>query len=227
MRRCTTRNHGQLGLIVLAGGLAILSLESAPAQPAQKFQPLPKDESLQPLPPSNKGRVQFVGNHAFTEDQLRQPLAEQIGDIQKQGLTKPRADDTAYYLAAYYRKEGYVDTDVRWDIRGSQLILTIKEGQRSFLRKVSFQGNHAFDDKTLFEYLVGGTQERLAKASAGVPFVQGDIQTGVDRVRGFYQSEGYLDAVIDDAVFTYSADHTHVDVLVKINEGPRYTFGAV
>jgi outer membrane protein assembly complex protein YaeT len=57
--------------------------------------------------------------------------------------------------------------------------------------------------------------------------VQADVESGVARVRGFYESEGHLDAVVDEPVYHWSADHTTADVLVKISEGPRYTFGEI
>ncbi len=210
-------------LYLLVGSMTLIPA----AQPEKRFQPIPRDESLQPLPPAESENIVFIGNHTFTPDQLREPLAEQIKDIQAQGLSKPRADDAAYYLAVFYRKRGYASAEVNWEIQGSRVILKISEGSRTFLRHVAFEGNHAEDNKTLFEYLVGGTQERLAKSPADFPFVEADIQSGVVCIRGLYESEGHLDAVVDDAVITYTANRTRADVLVKINEGPRYTFGEI
>jgi len=230
MPHCLTLLRFGVGcaLVLLAIALADFSPSaSAATEPAHQFQPLPRDESLQPLPAAAGELIQFSGNRSFTEDQLRAPLAEQINDIQKQGLTRPRADDTAYYLAVFYRKRGFANVDVKWDIRGTHLLLTISEGQRTYLRHVTFQGNRAVDQKTLFEYLIGGTEERLLQKPTDFPFVEGDVQSGVARIRGLYESEGHLDAKVDDATITYSRDRTRADVLVKIQEGPRYTFGQV
>ena len=207
--------------------LLLVLLPEAYAQPVHPFQPLPKDESLQPLPQGNAGIIDFIGAHSYTPDQLRQPLTEQIKDIQEHGLTPPRADDTAYYLAVYYRKQGFANVDVRWEIRGSRLALTIQEGARAYLRNVTFKGNKAMDDKTLFEYLIGGTRERLAKSPTAVPFVEGDVQSGVGRIRGLYESEGYLDAVVEDAAINYTSNHARADVVVSLTEGPHYIFGEI
>ena len=50
---------------------------------------------------SNK--LDFTGNKTFTVDQLRAPIAEQIRELQEKGITPVRADDTAYYVGAFFR----------------------------------------------------------------------------------------------------------------------------
>lgn len=214
-----SRFHQGLAAAAVAIALAI------GASAAEKFRILPKDVSLQPLTPKDTGKIEFVGAKTFTPAQLREPLAEQIREIDERGLTKPRADDTAYYLAVYYRKQGFPEVEVNYEIRGPWLVLRIDEGVRSHVRNVRFTGNHAMTEATLFEYLIGGTKERLMKEPTAVPFVRADIQTGVARIRGLYESEGYLDAVVDDAKFDFTKDHARVDVQVGIKEGQRYTFG--
>src|SRR3954454_16218669 len=119
-----------------------------PPQPGTRvgrFQPMPRDDSLKPPPAKTTGRIDFVGNTTFTADQLKEPMTEQIKEIDAQGLTPPRADDAAFYLESYYRKQGFPDAEVKWAIAGSRLRLTIHEGKRTYLRHVEFIGNKAFD----------------------------------------------------------------------------------
>lgn len=208
----------------------LLCLLAGPGLTAEKkgYQKLPPDASLQPLPPTTTGGIVFRGNKSFTDEQLRVPLANSIKEINAEGMSKPKADDAAYFLAVYYRKQGFPEVDVQWEIHGSQAILKIKEGAKAFLGKVTFEGNKAEPSKLLNEYMVGETEERKVKGpTPRVPFVQADVESGVARLRGFYESEGHLDAVVDEPVIHWSGDHTTADVLVKISEGPRYTFGQI
>ena len=92
---------------------------------------------------------------------------------------------------------------------------------------MTFVGNKAIDHNTLYEYMIGGTEERDTKKAPAIPFVEGDMATGVARIRGYYESEGRLDAKIEEPEITYSADHSAADVTVRIAEGPRYTFGQI
>jgi outer membrane protein assembly complex protein YaeT len=219
----------QFSAALLLIELCCLGVVGAPAQAEEpnKFQPQPKDPTMQPIPPKPTGRIQIKGNQSFKEEQLRVPLADQIREINEKGLTRARGDDAAYYLAAFYRKQGYSQAEVEFAIDGSVLILTIKEGVRTYLRRVAFAGNHADDAKTLYQYMIGATEEQVLKEPTRFPFVETDIQTGVARIRGLYESEGRLDATVKDAVITYSTDHTRADVAVEINEGARYTVGNI
>lgn len=220
-------------LVLLACGcsawaiVAVAAVNTATQTKPRRFQLLPRDLSLQPMPAPNAAAVTFPGAKSFTPEQLREPLAEPLREIAEHGLTKPRADDAAYFLALFYRKHGFPDVDVRYEIHGTRLVLPVQEGRRIYLRKVIFAGNRTIDRKTLFEYMIGGTEERLLKQPTAYPFVAADLQTGVARIRGLYETEGFLDAVIDDASFSFSHDRTHADVLVRIREGRRYTVGAV
>jgi outer membrane protein assembly complex protein YaeT len=206
---------------------ALGAMAAVTSKKPHRFQILPRDLSLQPMPPENADLVTFPGAKSFTPAELSEPLAEPLREIAESGLTKPRADDAAYFLALFYRKHGFPDAEVRYEIRGRRLVLPVREGRRVYLRKVTFAGNRAIDRKTLYEYMIGGTEERLLKEPTAFPFVAGDLQTGVARIRGLYESEGFLDAVVDDATFTFSRDQTRADVLVRIREGRRYTVGAI
>jgi len=219
-------------LVFLALGCSACAIGATPvvtttAPKPHRFQLLPRDLSLQPMPPEKTADVTFPGAKSFTPEQLREPLAEPLRDIAESGVTKPRADDAAYFLALFYRKHGFPNVEVRYEIRGSHLVLPVSEGRRVYLRTVRFSGNTAIDRKTLYEYMIGGTEERQLKEPTAFPFVAADLQTGVARIRGLYESEGFLDAVIDDASFAFSSDGTRADVLVRIREGRRYTVGTV
>jgi outer membrane protein assembly factor BamA len=107
--------------------------------------------------------VAFVGAKSLTEDELRTAIAAQIQEIAEGGVTAARADDTAYYLGAFYRKKGFASARVDYEIRGGTVVLKIEEGPRSLLRSVTFTGNRAIPDSTLWEYFLGATPERPAR----------------------------------------------------------------
>ncbi len=165
-------------------------------------------------------KVDFAGNQTFTADELRAPIAEQIRELQEKGLTPVRADDTAFYLGSFYRKSGFSQATVEYQIRGDRLLLTIVEGPRSLLRSISFPGATSIPTATLYDYMIGATPERLAKEPNQFPYTAAEIGAGADRVRGLYLSEGFLDVTIDSSGVQLAENGTRA-------EGPRYTFGQV
>src|SRR6478672_3166387 len=116
--------------------------------------------------------IEFRGQHAFAEKELRSALKEEITTIEDFGLNPARADDLAFFLEVFYRKHGYAKVNVRYVIEsGSRLRLDINEGPRFLLSQAIFDGNaHEPSDK-LFEYIVGPTRERYSRMEKRLPFV--------------------------------------------------------
>src|SRR5438309_296451 len=172
--------------------------------------------------------IEFRGQHAFDEKELRSQLKEQITTIDDFGLTAARGDDLAFFLAVFYRKHGYAKVDVRYVIESSdRLRLEINEGPLMTLGNVIFDGNTREPAEKLFEYAVGPTRERYSKLQKNLPFVGADVQEGADLVHRFYIAEGFLDAVVDPPRYTYRDKSNQVDRTMPIHEGKQHFFGDV
>jgi len=86
--------------------------------------------------------IEFRSNQAFDEKALRSTLKEQITTIDDFGLSPARADDLAFFLEVFYRKHGYADVNVHYDIESeNRLRLDITEGPRFTIGTVIFEGN--------------------------------------------------------------------------------------
>ncbi|MEY2527142.1 MAG: hypothetical protein QOE73_1913, partial [Verrucomicrobiota bacterium] len=86
--------------------------------------------------------IEFQGQEAFKETELRSQLKEQLSTLDQLGLTPARADDMAFFLELFYRKHGYVKVHVKYVIESSdRLRLEIEEGPLMTLGTVTFDGN--------------------------------------------------------------------------------------
>src|SRR5882762_7706658 len=86
--------------------------------------------------------IEFRGEQAFKEKDLRIALKEEITTVEDFGLSPARADDLAFFLEVFYRKHGYAKVDVHYVIESeNQLRLDITEGSRYTLRTIVFDGN--------------------------------------------------------------------------------------
>jgi outer membrane protein insertion porin family len=169
------------------------------------------------------GQVEFPGASSFTVEELKAPLAEQLAEISTKGLTPARADDAAFFLGSFYRKQGFPRAEVAYEMRGTRLVLRVSEGKRVVIRSLRFTGNRSHDAATLSEFVTGVAPGQLAEER--LPFSEGELAAGVERVRGFYATEGWLDVIAE-------TDGTRIgeaaaDIVVNIIEGTRYTFGEV
>src|SRR2546423_7247771 len=169
--------------------------------------------------------IEFRGQQAFSEKELRSQLKEQITTIDDYGLTAARGDDAAFFLELFYRKHGYAKVNVRYTINGDRLILDINEGPLVTLGLVNFVGNQHESSDVLFEYAVGPTRERYSSLQSNLPFVAADVEEGADLVHRLYISNGYLDAQVEKPIYHYSDDGVRVDATIPITEGRQYSFG--
>src|SRR5216110_1846461 len=172
--------------------------------------------------------IEFRGQQAFDEKELRSALKEEITTIQDFGLSPARADDLAFFLEVFYRKHGYAKVNVHYVIEsGNRLRLDINEGPRFLLGTMTFDGNAREPADKLFEYMVGPTRERYSKLEKRLPFVAADMEEGTRLVDRFYIADGFLNAVVDAPRDKFQAESSEVDVAVPIHEGRQYFFGNI
>src|SRR5438477_3653893 len=170
--------------------------------------------------------IEFRGQAAFKEKELRSILKEQIATIDEYGLTPARGDDAAFFLELFYRKHGYAKVTVRYTVEsGDRLRLDINEGPLVTLGLVNFVGNQHQPSEILFDYAVGPTRERYSKLQSKLPFVAADVEEGADLVHRLYITNGYLDSQVEKPIYHYSDDGSRVDATIPITEGRQYFFG--
>ena len=169
--------------------------------------------------------IMFTGAAKFRVSELRGALEDQIQEIAESGLTPAAADDAAFFLGLFYHDHGYSQADVKWSIDGGALALNVSEGPFTQIEEVTFTGNGSIPSTKLRDYLLGATRERLSLLHRTLPYISADIETGAERVRGLYQSEGFLDSVVDQPEVVFSKDKTRVIINVTVHEGMQYHFG--
>ena len=197
--------------------------------PVEPYQPaLPLSEPPPKPPMLTRLHVALEGNRHFSANQLHAALADSLTAIEQSGLTPALADDAAFFLGVHYRKNGYSQAEVQWAIApGNTLRLTIAEGPFTRLGTVTFRGNAHLPNATLWDYITGGTRERFPDRKKPLPYVESDVRGGVERMRGLYRSEGFLDVVVEPPAIVLSRDKTRADVTVNIREGTQYRFGKI
>lgn len=174
---------------------------------------------------AQEANLEIRGNTAFDEKELRSQLKEQLTFIAEQGLTSARADDAAFFLELFYKKNGYAKVNVAYAIvSGNRFRLEVTEGPLVHLGKVQFIGDRQLPNEKLFEYAVGPTRTRYSKATALLPFVPGDIVEGVDLVQRYYVSEGFIECLVEPPTYRYVQPDL-VDTQIVIHEGQQYFFG--
>ena len=171
-----------------------------------------------------KVRLQWSGNRAFKEGALRDALAEQLAQIRSEGLSRPNADDTAFYTAVFYHQKGYANASVAWTIEGDTLVLAIEEGTRVKLRSTAVEGNPSAGASTLLPLLISPLVDRQRTQASRLNYIRADLEVGANRIAEWYRNEGFLEVQVSQPEVTFSDDGQSADVLVRVLEGKRYRF---
>lgn len=173
--------------------------------------------------------VEFAGVTTFPERDLHDALVDPLDTLQREGVTPATADDAAFFLELYYRKNGYASATANYTVLGSRrLRLQISEGPRTLIGEIRFVGNRNASSDDLREYVIGTTRERYPRGTVELPYVAQDIEKGVELINRYYLANGYLDERLSNPPdVKLSADKTRADITVSVVEGRRYTFGSV
>src|SRR5436189_5150935 len=97
------------GVLFFLGSVA-LAIEAAAQTAVDVARPEERQKAQQAVAKEQEKRakhasiIEFRGQQAFKEKDLRTALKEEITTIENFGLSSARADDIAYVLEYYYRK---------------------------------------------------------------------------------------------------------------------------
>jgi len=169
--------------------------------------------------------LRFEGNRAFSDKKLRDTVGLREGDF----LDFARQRESTSKVLELYRSKRYqfVEVERREETNPDQntvaITYGIKEGPRVTLRAIRFAGNRAFSSKQLFSQMETRTHEWVLFLKV---FDEQVFRLDLLRLRDFYRSHGYLDAVVSGD-YEYSADKTRLTLIVRISEGGQYRVGDV
>lgn len=163
----------------------------------------------------------FSGNEEFLDHTLRKDLVLfQQGNISDRGLRKSIRNIGQRYIDA-----GYAEASMDIQDETSQtdamprrkLHLVIREGPRSKVASLVFEGNDAFGSEELSEQIY---------LREGRIFTRRMLEDGLFALKTFYLQNGFLDAVVDYRE-SWSRDRHSVSVVFKISQGVQTIISSI
>jgi len=147
--------------------------------------------------------VQITGNKKVETETIRSKMSIKAGDLFSP--SRVRTDIDAIY------KMGYFD-DVQVDAEGFSggLRLTFNVVERPLIKSISYEGNEKLDKDKLREKI------NLTAYSVYNPVL---VEENVQKLKLFYQSEGYFNAEV--LPITSETTKNEVKVIFRINEGNK------
>src|SRR6266567_3170864 len=156
--------------------------------------------------------VEFSGEQAFKEKDLRSAVKEQLATVDRYGLTPARADDLAFFVEVFYRKHGYTFHD---EANRVDVTIPIHEGRQYFFGNVSFHGQTIYGADAL-----RGQIEDLLKQ----PFTDARVADIPRRLQAYFKTRGYYEVKVEATAEPESAVSGRIPVDVAISPGQLYHF---
>jgi outer membrane protein insertion porin family len=168
------------------------------------------------------------GNKRFKEERLKREYSQKVGD----SLDERKAHDDARKMEELYQKSGYPDIKVIYEVSidkdTGKAILKFKvhEGERVYIRQIKFTGNKAFPDGRLLKILKTRRHWWGSWLAGTGVLKQEDFKEDLDKLRDFYDSNGYIDMEIR-GTHTERVGPKWMVITIDLYEGTQYKVGTV
>jgi len=170
--------------------------------------------------------IEFVGNKAFTEDDLKAALKDS-GFAEGRVFDPSLLEKVEQELRAQYFSQGKYAAKIKTTVTPLErnrvgITVEVEEGDTARIKRINIVGNEVFSDDTLLDKFSLGTKSRLNFLSKRDQYSKQKLAGDLETLRSFYQDQGYLDFAINSTQVSITPDKRDIYVTISINEGERY-----
>ncbi len=168
--------------------------------------------------------VEFSGNKEIDADKLREKLT---GYNSRTAGSRTQLDAVAA-LNDLYKEEVFPLATVSASFNPGPrpvdrvLSMVVFEGNRVQVETITFQGNELIPDAKLLGVVETDQKSFWKKGHIKSTVLESDR----DKLRDYYQENGYRDAKVTGYDITYSEDKRTASIVFQVIEGPLYTMAA-
>ena len=173
-------------------------------------------------------RIQFEGNKRVKDEQLTQ----EIQSKPRGALSRATVQSDVQRIVDIYRRNGRYDITVtpktidRPNNR-VDLVFEINEGGKTTVKDIVFVGNRAYSNWRLKDVIRTSQSNILSFLKTNNLYDPDRVESDRDLLRRWYLKNGYADVQIVSAVAEYDPGRQGFILTFTIEEGEKYSFGAV
>ncbi|MEW6349596.1 MAG: outer membrane protein assembly factor BamA [Thermodesulfobacteriota bacterium] len=165
--------------------------------------------------------IEIEGNTVFTTDKLLDELTTKSLNVVS--IQKMKADIEK--LKKLYEKEGYYETDIEFAVKElsrneAKLVFTIREGAKSYLVHLVFDGRKSIDETELKRVLGVKEKSWFWFIDESGKFTRDLLEENRLRLMAFYREKGFISVQVGPPHL--EIDQGRATVTFSINEGERF-----
>ncbi|MGL4400178.1 MAG: BamA/OMP85 family outer membrane protein [Luteolibacter sp.] len=168
-------------------------------------------------------RVRIVGMVNESEANVFELVSGRLAHVTSKPASLSRADDAAFLVLQALRRDGYAE--VRVDSRvasSSEIVLTVEEGLRKSLGRVTVRGMPAADARRLARLYARPADNDRPLIGGSPPFREEDVETGLSFIRQDLNADGFWSA--EATVVSRATDPANGSTGIEIDVRPGPSF---
>ncbi|MCX5894421.1 MAG: outer membrane protein assembly factor BamA [Proteobacteria bacterium] len=170
--------------------------------------------------------IQIQGNKTVKLEDIQKVMETKLRTVLD--LNKVTGDVTRIRKA--YTDKGFYNVSVYYKLKPisseeTGVIFNIAEGKVTKVKKITFSGNKSIPGKQLKKVMATREKNILSFITTAGMYKDDDLEKDVDRITGYYYSQGYLQAKVDKPAVDFKEDAIYINF--TIFEGNRFVIGSI
>lgn len=174
--------------------------------------------------------VIIKGNCALTDKDIFKKIPfTTISSIMESELKR-----YAQKIKDMYHEKGYHDAiiDTRLDLDPEDnnkvtAVFTVHEGQKTVVKRISFEGNNSINDKELRATIITKEDWLLSFLDKSGTYHPGKTEADKYKIEDLYQNRGFLNARVTNVETDVDPETYHMHMIFTVDEGDQYYIGSI
>ena len=170
--------------------------------------------------------IRIQGNKALKKDDIEGAMSVR----NRQTVNPEKLKTDMEKIKALYDGKGFYNAEIRYTIekageRDVQIIVSIVENEKLFIRGISFEGNRTFTTKELKNMMTTNEWGIFHFFTDSGLLKKDQLKQDVGKLNAFYLNNGFINAQIGEPVITYDRDG--IRIKIPVSEGKQFRVGKV
>ncbi len=168
----------------------------------------------------------ITGNTVLDDEKIKENIDITSGAI----LNIFKIQKNIKIIESLYKEKNYHHVSVTYKLdllehNQADLEFIITEGEKIRIKEIQFDGNTAFDAKTLKKMMDTSEKGFFSWLTGSGDLNMDKLNQDIVKINSFYQNNGYADSRVGDPQVTYKDEWIYI--LIKIDEGQQYKMGNI
>ncbi len=170
--------------------------------------------------------VRLTGNVIYEDEEIEESLTIRTGSI----LNVFVVQSNVKRIEELYKEKNYHNVKVDYKVierknNQADIEFTIEEGRKLRVKKITFEGNSAFEEKKLKKITRTREDGLFSFFTNAGDLKKENLAQDIAILTAFYQNQGYIQAKVGEPIVEFKEDGIYITF--KISEGSQFKLGNV